>query len=76
MGKCAQAWRDQEAWTAKSIAGSIGASACHQTRLEIKPMRILAMLALALSLAACNGDRIKDGSLQPPSTPTWAEIFA
>ena len=39
-------------------------------------MRILAMLALALSLAACNGDRIKDGSLQPLTTPAWAEIFA
>ena len=30
--------------------------------LEIKPMRVLAMLALALSLAGCNGDRIKQGS--------------
>jgi hypothetical protein len=31
-------------------------------------MRVLAMLALALSLAGCNGDRTKQGmNLQPPS---------
>jgi hypothetical protein len=30
-------------------------------------MRILVMLALALLLAGCNGDRMKDGNSQPPS---------
>lgn len=31
-------------------------------------MRVLAMLALALSLAGCTGDRVKKGmNLQPPS---------
>jgi len=34
----------------------------------IGPMRIFAMLVLALSLAGCNGDRTKNNNLQPPST--------
>ena len=34
----------------------------------IRPTRVFAMSALALSLAGCNGDRIKDNNLQPPST--------
>jgi hypothetical protein len=37
-----------------------------------QPMRVLAILALALSLAGCNGDRIKQGmnvrQAQPQST--------
>ena len=37
--------------------------------LEIKPMRVLAMLALALSLAGCNGDRIKQGMNAPQAQP-------
>jgi PBP1b-binding outer membrane lipoprotein LpoB len=39
-------------------------------------MRVLAILALAMLLAGCNGDRMKDGNLQPPSTPAGAELFA
>jgi hypothetical protein len=39
-------------------------------------MRVLAMLAVALSLAGCNGDRTKGGNLQPPSSPADAELFA
>ena len=30
------------------------------------PMRVLVMLALALLLIGCNGDRMKDSNLQPP----------
>jgi hypothetical protein len=39
-------------------------------------MRVLAMLALALLLAGCNGDRMKDSKLWPPSDPAVAEQFA
>jgi hypothetical protein len=39
---------------------------------EISPMRVLVTLALALSLAGCNGDRIRQGmnvrQVQPQST--------
>jgi hypothetical protein len=31
------------------------------------PMRVLSILALALLLFGCNGDRMKDGNLQLPS---------
>jgi hypothetical protein len=35
------------------------------------PVRVLAMLALALLLIGCNGDRMKDSNLQPPNvTPS------
>jgi hypothetical protein len=43
---------------------------------EIKAMRVLAILALALSLAGCNGDRIKDSNLQPPPAPAGGGLFA
>jgi hypothetical protein len=36
-------------------------------------MRVLAILALALSLTACNGDRMKDGNLQQPSAPAGSD---
>ena len=40
-------------------------------------MRVLAMLTLALSLAGCNGDRMKDSNLlQPSIAPAGAERFA
>jgi predicted small secreted protein len=40
-----------------------------------KPMRVLAMLALALSLAGCNGDRMKDSmNLQPPNAAPLAML--
>ena len=32
-------------------------------------MRVLAMLALVLSLAGCNGDRIKQGMNAPQAQP-------
>jgi hypothetical protein len=35
-------------------------------------MRFLAILALALSLVGCNGDRMKDSNLQSPSTAALA----
>ena len=38
-------------------------------------MRVLAILALALSLAGCNGDRIKQGmNSQPPSTAPLVKL--
>ena len=43
---------------------------------EIMVMRVLAILALALSLAGCNGDRMKDSNLRLPSSPAVAELFA
>jgi ABC-type uncharacterized transport system auxiliary subunit len=43
---------------------------------EIKVMRVLAILALALSLAGCNGDRMKDSNLRLPSSPAVAKLFA
>jgi hypothetical protein len=43
---------------------------------EIDAMRVLAILALALSLTGCNGDRIKDSNLRPPPAPAGAELFA
>jgi hypothetical protein len=39
-------------------------------------MRVLAMLALALSLGGCNGDRMKDSNLRLPSAPAGAKLFA
>jgi hypothetical protein len=39
-------------------------------------MRVLAILALALSLAGCNGDRMKDSDLRLPSAPAGAWLFA
>jgi hypothetical protein len=38
-------------------------------------MRILVILVLALSLAACNGDRMKDSNLGPPA-PAGADPSA
>jgi hypothetical protein len=38
-------------------------------------MRVLAMFALALSLAGCNGDRMKDSiNLQPPNAAPLAML--
>jgi hypothetical protein len=34
------------------------------------PVRVLSVLALALSLVGCNGDRMKDGNLQQPNLTT------
>jgi hypothetical protein len=43
--------------------------------MEIKPMRVFPILALALSLAGCNGDRIKQGmNFQPPSTAPLVKL--
>jgi hypothetical protein len=39
-------------------------------------MRVLAILALALSLVGCNGDRMKDSNLQLPSAPVGAQLIA
>jgi hypothetical protein len=39
-------------------------------------MRVLAILALAVSLAGCNGDRMKDSNLRLPSAPARAELIA
>jgi hypothetical protein len=39
-------------------------------------MRVLAILALALSLVGCNGDRMKDSNLRLPSAPAGVELIA
>jgi hypothetical protein len=38
------------------------------------PVRVLAMLSLALWLVGCNGDRMKDSNLQPPLAMLTASV--
>jgi hypothetical protein len=41
-----------------------------------KLVRIMAILALGMSLTDCTGDRVKNSNLHPPSTPASDQLFA